>query len=297
MRAIMGARNPDKRKTMSTMISIDYDFFIPHGMYEKSIYLPAANDTMPGLLVYDWQMDEGRAPAFADAIWRTRSMNFKTWGLDIEELTKPQLPVEDFINELSLKLSDYGTPPAYMADSHAWAGIVARDYAKACGPLRVVNFDAHHDLGYDKRVKRLSCENWALHGLREGWISDYTVVYPDWLGLKEWNGPSGKPLSRPWLKDFKKQIHVMTWEGWVNTWPEIEDPEVTFLCRSSSWTPPWSDPGFEELAAEFFTTCLDCQQQAESPYNVCENREWDWQEIEDEMLMRRMLMEELRKRT
>jgi hypothetical protein len=277
---------------MSTMISIDYDFFIPHGMYEPEIYLPAANDTMPGDLVYDWQMGEGRDPGLQDVIWRTRCMNFKMWGLDIEELTKPPLSIEDFITELSIKLSDYGTPAAYMADSHAWGAIVARDYAKACGPLRVVNFDAHHDLGYDTIPKRLNCDNWALHGLQDGWISDYTVVYPDWLGLKEW-----EDRKMPWLKGLKKKTHVMTWSDWILSWPEIEDPEVAFLCRSSAWTPPWADPGFQELADEFFTTCLDCQHQAESPYNACELREWDWQEVDDEIVLRRTLLEELRKRT
>ena len=286
---------------MSTMISIDWDFFIPHGMYEEKVFLPAANDHFHGMFVYDWQMSETRPPALEDALWRTRAINFKKWGLDIEKLLTPPLSIEDFAIELSIK-TDGNVVPAWRGDSHAWGTIIARDYAKHHGPLRVVNFDAHHDLGYGsnslagyRENQRIGCDNWALIGLLEGWIKDYTVVYPDWLGKREW----GKNERRPWLKDFRRKIHIQTWSEWVMTSTMLDSPEVAFLCRSSSWTPPWLDKGFSELGEELFgyVDCLDCQiEQSGSAFDTCELREWDWQEVEDEMKMREILFEELRKR-
>jgi len=261
---------------MSTMISIDWDFFIPHGMFRESIALPALNDTAPGLFIYDWQMSEARHPGLEDAVWRTRATNFKRWGLDIVEETRPTLSVDDFMTELSIKLDD-AVLPAWKADSHAWAAVVARDFHEHFGPLRVVNFDAHHDLGYDNLdPEKLACDNWALLGLENGHIQDYTLVYPDWLGKAEWEG-----VKRPHLKKFSKRIHVQTWSEWVMTSTMLDDPQVAFLCRSSSWTPPWLDPGFENLGEEWgYASCLDCDfGKHNTSYDVCENREWDWAEI------------------
>ena len=261
---------------MSTLISIDWDFFIPHRMYDEEVYLPAVKDTMPGLLVYDWQMDERRPSVLDDAVWRMRAGNFKGWGLDIEQETKPLLSVDDFMLELGIKLDD-AILPAWKADSHAWAAILARDFHEHYGPLSVVNFDAHHDLGYDNfDPEKLACDNWALLGLENGHIRDYTLVYPDWLGKREWVG-----VKRPHLKKFSKRIHVMTWSEWVMASTLLDDPQVAFMCRSSPWTPPWLDEGFQSLGDEWsYTGCLDCDfGKHNTSYDVCENRPWDWTEV------------------
>jgi len=241
--------------------------------------------------VYDWQMSETRSLEFEDVIWRTRVANFKRWGLDIEALTKPPLSVDDFMLELSVKLND-AVLPVWHCDSHAWGGIVARDFSERMGPLRVINFDAHHDLGYrhGKSLPKLnengnfSCEDWAWVGLEKGWIEDYTLVYPDWLGKVEWEG-----IKRPWLKRFSKQIHVMTWTDWILTSTEIEEPETAVICRSSSWTPPWLDGEFQALVDDFgYSACLDCEigKGNSSPYDTCNPRPWDWQEVNAELEIR-----------
>lgn len=282
---------------MSTMISIDWDFFIPHGMYEREIYLPAVKDTLHGSLVFDWQMSESRSADFERALWEIRAANFKTWGLDIEEMTRPPLSNQDFMTELSIKLND-AVVPAWKADSHAWGSIIARDYAKVYGPLSVVNFDAHHDLGYrntglpvlDAENGNVHCDDWAWMALEKGWISDYTVVYPDWLGKVEWEG-----VKRPWLKRFSKRVHIQTWSEWVMTSTELDDPEVGFICRSSSWTPPWLDGEFENLCDEWgYVECLDCNMgTANTDYNVCEKREWDWADVDSQIEARNAMIKRL----
>jgi len=277
---------------MSTLVSIDWDFFIPHGMYKPEVYLPNVKDTMPGLLVFDWQMSEARHPALEDAVWRNRAANFKRWGLDIVEETKLPLSVDDFMTELSFKLND-AVLPAWKADSHAWAAIVARDFHNQYGPLSVVNFDAHHDLGYENLdPEKLACDNWVLVGLENGHIQDYTLVYPDWLGKAEWRG-----VKRPHLKRFSKRIRVTTWSEWAKADGILDDPQAAFVCRSSSWTPPWLDQGFQDLGDEWgWTECLDCNHgKHNTAYDVCENREWDWAEIWAEEKVRAEAFEALKK--
>lgn len=275
---------------MSSFISIDYDFFIPHGMFESEIFIPTINDTMSGMLVYDWQMDEGRHPDFTNALWITRAMNFKMWGLDIQAMTEPPLSVEEFAMEVSARMGDYTSPMSWRGDSHGWAGIIARDYAKIHGPMSVVNFDAHHDLSYCdgpltqfQKTGRIGCDDWALIGLDQNWISDYIIVYPDWLGRKEWS----KGISKR-LKKFESHITVTTFSEWLKAGSEITDAEAMFFARSSAWVPPWCDEGFQRLHEEFgYSECIDCTLgQSNSPYDTCKPREWDWATVEKEFQRR-----------
>ena len=277
---------------MSTILSIDFDFFIRHGMYED-VEFPDG-ETYLGELVFDWQMEEGRAPVMDMAIWESRATNFKIHGLDIEEMTKPEISVQDFALELGTRFDL--SIPWWRADSHGWAGVVARDYAQSLGPVNVVNFDAHHDLGYGPDVLarhgktgNFACDDWAVIGMAKGWIRNYTVVYPDWLGRKEW----GHRVSRPWLKDFRRKITITTWSEWQSANDEIQDAEAGFLCRSSSWVPPWYDDMFTELAEEFgYHECLDCLYgQHASPYDTCNSREWDWANIDERLEIRKRLLD------
>jgi len=277
---------------MSSLITIDYDFFSRHGMFED-VKLPNGN-TIDGMLVYDWQMSETRSPAFEEILWRNRCANFKTHGLDIRKLTAPDLDVADFAQEVSSRFGD-ATPMSFYGDSHSWAAIVARDFAKMHGPLDVVNFDAHHDLGYAdgdalarfKETGDIHCDDWAAIGLEAGWIGNYTIVYPDWLGQAEWLNTRGGRTSK-----FRKRITTTTWSEWHAM---IEEPEVMYFCRSSSWVPPWLDPGFHELVQEFgYADCLDCiYGQSGSPFDACQDREWDWADVDKEIEIRAKAQKEL----
>lgn len=260
---------------MPSMVTVDWDFFTPHGMYDEITFPDGSKQ--PGMMVFDWQMQEGRSRELDMVTWQTRWENFTRWGLDIEKMTAPPLSVEKFALEVSARM-DGASVPGWYGDSHAWAGILARDYADLFGPLEVFNFDAHHDLGYDgdaslngyRKNGHISCENWALIGLEEGWISKYTIIYPDWLGRKEWRERN--------FAFGEDAITVMTWSKWKS---EIPEPQVMHFCRSSSWTPPWLDPEFQKLREEFgHADCLDCTLgQSNSPHDTCHVRAWDVEEV------------------
>jgi hypothetical protein len=146
----------------------------------------------------------------------------------------------------------------------------------------------------------VQCDDWALAGLDKGWISDYTVVYPDWLGRNEWN-------EQPWRKDFRKRIHITTWTNWLRKQRHgLGATEIMYLCRSSSWTPPWLDDRFESLTEEFgWAECIDCNTKHKGPYDTCNVREWDWEAVNEhcrirseqiaELMARREEMEKLTK--
>lgn len=280
---------------MSSLLSIDFDFFVPHGMYEN-VKFPNGT-TYPGMLVYDWQMNEGRAPEFDQALWHSRAANFQRNGLDLQALTELPVSISDFSLRVSSRMND-AAPGLWRGDSHAWAGLLAKDYSEIYGPLSVINFDAHHDLGYEGKASldkfhksgSIHCDDWALIGLEKGWIENYTIVYPDWLGRKEWAGWKNKPM----LKPFKSKIEITTWSEWDG---EIPDAEVGFFCRSSSWVPPWKDELFKELHEEFgWAECLDCLHgQSNSPYDTCETREWDWEAVAEEVRQTNEIYVNLRK--
>ena len=279
---------------MSTLVTIDYDFFIRHGMYDE-ILMPDG-ETIPGELVFDWQMSEQRNPLVDDAIWRVRVHNFKKAGLDIREMTKPELSFPDFADKVGVRMGDV-TPMCFYSDSHGWAGLLARDFSGHYGPLNVVNFDAHHDLGYDddvlarnEKTGNIHCDDWAVIGLAQGWIENYTVVYPDWLGRAEWNHSPNVTRARG---NFKGKIHATTWSKWRGRLPQVE---VMHFCRSSAWVPPWYDEGFVELRNEFgYADCLDCTLgQSGSPYDACEIRHWDWEEIAEYIGEREAMYAQLR---
>ena len=262
---------------MATFISVDFDFLVPHGMHKESIYLPKMKDSMPGVFVYDWQMAEGRMPALDQIVWEGRVRNFTHWGLDLKELTKLTPDPLDFITNLSCSIGG-AMVPTWYADSHAWAAVICRDLCQEFGPLDVVNFDAHHDLGYDYENyaeiddEHTACDTWALAGLQRGWISSYTLVYPDWL-----DGHEISPNRWKLLKPVHDRITVTTWAEFL-TRDEIDDAEAAFFCRSSSWVPPWLDEGFQKLHEEWGDAeCLDCRYvQMCSPHDACEPRAWDW---------------------
>jgi len=251
---------------MATIISIDWDFFIYHGMYD---WIEIQGEKHPGLYVYDWQMSESRAASFENSLWITRASGLVRMGLDIRQATRMPVSVEDFLVELAI-----GLEPTWIADSHAWMGAMARDYSKELGePVEVINFDAHHDLGYHDKINldNFHCDDWAWVGLHNDWISKYTLVYPDWLGLKEW-GPEIQERS----KSLAGRIQTTTWTDWANSADRDFDEGVNFICRSSSWTPPWWDREFQTLLDDFdVVDCLDCRHPQDNGYNVCEPRAWD----------------------
>jgi hypothetical protein len=214
-------------------------------------------------------------------MWSTsRFSGFHRVGLDItreynirEDLG--HVTPEEFMAFLEQFYLDDDTPLFY-ADSHTLGAVAAQDAAYE-GPVHVDSFDAHGDLGYnEKEMKRaeegsVSCSSWLYGVLKADLASSATVVYPDWKGLAEIEDKS------EW-KDLGVNVEFTTWSAWKASRPS-RSVESTFVCRSSSWTPPWADKRFQSFlgtvpAQEM--TCMDCMEaQKIGAYDACTPREWD----------------------
>lgn len=262
------------------LISIDWDFFTLNRELESDVWDDDNRRSMPGALLYDWQMSENRAPEFESALWEIRAANLIRFGCEPKHATRPMVDVETFITEISTR---FFPGVAWSADSHSWAGPIARQLAEmGGGGLTVWNFDAHHDLGYgDNPVadpERIMCDDWALLGLQQGWIKNYNLVYPDFRGRSEWEG-----VKRPHLTGFRKarRIKVMTWTEFLDKVDYGEIYADVFMCRSSSWTPPWWDGEFQKLREEYEPRCIECDNPDYKRHDSCTPREWDWQPVEE----------------
>lgn len=270
---------------MANVISVDWDFFTLNRELDSSVWDDEHRRNTHGGLIYDWQMKETASTVMENVIWEARAVNLMRNGMEPKHATRPMLSADEFAQEISLRFRDglIGSALGLRADSHAWLAPLGRQLAEEFfhEPLTVWNFDAHHDLGYadltyDNGQVDLECGNWAAIGLRDGWIKNFIQVYPDFRGRKEWHG-----IRRPWLRGLNKQIEITTWSNFLRTVePREREIDATFLCRSSSWTPPWWDHEFETLSEEFgYHECLDCKHPEFQRYDTCKRRPFDWNSV------------------
>lgn len=274
-----------------TLISLDWDYFIFNAeLDDVEVTVDGAKDTMPGLLVYDFGHSEGWSPVMHTVAWEQRVNMFDHYGLDLlsEHTVRPQdTQPEQLVEQLDGRYPGFSELPLYIGDSHTWAGLLARDLsAMAKQPLRVISFDAHHDLGYgeqtiERRLARIEngeiyCDDWLYVALVQGWVSQATIVYPQWRGRKEWQLADEEPIERPHLDRFAEQIEILTEQEFFALAPADERPLATFLARSSGWTPPYLDERFLDLVSQLsLTSCLDCENPGMSAggFNACLPRE------------------------
>ena len=245
---------------MRAFVSVDWDFFI------RSLY------------AWDWGHQE--SPFFIEgSMWEIRVSGLLANGLDIrdemdpERWSKPR-PL-DFWNVLTglgynfgmldelQESSELSTANFLVAESHAIAGPMFNQVADDIGPPEVIlNFDAHHDMGYgDKvRVQRLvtrgevTCDMWlrslmsqdAFHAAK----TRAAIIYPNWRFDEfpmsdEWESlrqvvPRGV-LGRTEIGVFEKRDGSAT--SIVAPGEKI-DVQALFICRSGAWSPPWLDDLF-----------------------------------------------------
>jgi hypothetical protein len=298
--------------SISTMISIDWDFFLWRGSEARepmlSVTLPDKKEPQEvhSLNLFDWGHSEGQSALLQNILWNVRWQGFTRVGLDAREITGhrcDQGGVEP--GEFALKLCarfDLTRARMMFGDSHAM-GYIAASYARRLArtsadgrtaqPVHVVHFDAHHDLGYSAaKVKKeaagseADCASWLYHALRRKWVADVTVVYPDW---REQNTDGGA-LDAPHLKKYRTQIRALTWSEWLAT--TSAEPRHTVMvnaARSSAWTPPWYDASFAHLIAALPVAsreCMDCSKAYPhvGDHDACKPRAWaeptalDWPE-------------------
>jgi hypothetical protein len=199
---------------MLNILSIDWDYFFPDN------------------LDFDWAMDD-RQFLFYETIWPIR------WGhmhLKTEKYAKDIYhPDHQLLNGFLDKILINSTPTLIsIADSHTDIKHLINLFP---AKVNIYNFDQHHDIYYGnelpKKESQLNCGNWVGYFLDR--IESYHLFYP------------------PWRKDNLEYTGKLLHTNSVS-YSIPEDPptfDAVFLCRSSPWTPPWSDHKWIEFIEYF----------------------------------------------
>jgi hypothetical protein len=190
------------------ILSVDWDFFFPDST------------------VYDWGHSE-HGFFLTKIAWNIRAYNTPitkeggAFAKDAYVVNKARL--RNFWKRICPYPREVGM--LVIAESHSDLYHIL----KASGGGTVWNFDAHHDLGYDD-MKELDCGNWAKKAIKHKLIKEYNLVYPSWREDKEERShyiPDTKYFER--IKfDNGETLLTIPWD-------------IVFICRSSAWTPAWSD--------------------------------------------------------
>lgn len=196
------------------ILSVDWDYFFP--------------DSEP----YDWgnfEPTEDRVKLFMNnLVWRFRWSNVHCCGPYIGDKVAIDhyVPNKKIITNFFDKVVKGEPKKIVIADTHRDIVDLLKQFYSLNGKKieEVVNFDAHHDYGYNQEV-RLDCGNWAK--LCKKLYSKYTLYYPKWRKENK-EGNIGKMRFTPKYGLPRKAVEF----------------DVIFVCRSGSWTPPWADDDF-----------------------------------------------------
>lgn len=198
------------------LLSIDWDFFfnVPTGG--------------AAVQLYDWGHSE-KMPFLLGPIWHFRAAGFLAQGIE--------LPIVKDWERIWGRFNIPKDATLFYAESHSQAThreILERVQGK------VVNFDAHHDLGYsDSAVRqllvegRVDCANWLLaYGTMLGVPTE--VVLPFWQDKEN-------------LAEVPKRMNNT---ARLDDGRAVDTPFSTiFVARSGSWVPSWCDEQFDEFIA------------------------------------------------
>ena len=129
---------------MKTLLTVDWDFFVPiDPMYDLS---------------------HREAPIFLNAIWKAR--------IGLKNGIKTNGTQEGFWNRLG-GIAD-GAGPTWVSDSHLFA------HSLLSGIDHVVLVDAHHDCWDQAKKGQVECSDWLRVWLQGGKRRKATWVCPDW---------------------------------------------------------------------------------------------------------------------
>lgn len=224
---------------MKTLITIDFDFFVPE-------------DPM-------WDIGHRESLLYLKMLWGTR--------MSLLDKMKTNGKEHTFWYWLASRV-DLKTAPFFVSDSHCFA------YNLLSGVNRVISFDAHHDCWKNNSKKgEVFCDNWLRAWLEGGKRRKATWVRPDWLD-KELLLLDKNMKSRVEVRDFGSIaslglkgpviVHICRSGCWVPPW--LDKAFLGFLMASGrslermsvmqegEWNPMaerWSEDDFKQvLAAE-----------------------------------------------
>lgn len=186
------------------ILSVDYDYFFPCS--EE----------------YDWGNSEELSREVNDCLWHIRCYNRGLLNSDFA-LNAYNPDVKKINNFFDIVCANTINPSIVLADSHSLIASVIKAL-RASPPIRIWNFDQHHDLGYTSRIgDSIDCGNWAAR--LSPCIDEYNLIYPEWREEKKEFSPSVIPSSIGFNHDL----------------PIYPDFDIIFVCRSSAWTASWCD--------------------------------------------------------
>lgn len=203
---------------MTRLLSIDWDFFFPN---------PEAGSKEGEIQLFDWGHSENNPFMSSPFIWHIRAEGFLRHGFDLPRC----VGWENFWSRFKFKPRTL----IFVAESHSQAAGLSKHFDE------VVNFDAHHDLGYGKQGMedaekgQIDCANWLLYYALCGARVD--VVLPPWQENWRENFPEHLPKGQHLDINYSQDKGL----------PDDEPFDAVFVCRSGSWTPTWCDEDFEEF--------------------------------------------------
>jgi hypothetical protein len=273
-------------------LSVDWDFFVEYN----------SND-------YDFQHSE--SPLYSGLLWNVRFQNGFFVDEDITKtITLSKKPPQaitfwETLGHLGYRLSRDKTEMS-VDDSHASAASFFLTKAIK-REIDVVHFDAHADIGYGgpdhalDQTRRLlekdltECGSWLLAVAMRIPVN-LTIVYPQWRGLREWEGEFKNPSTDKRLRQFKSWRTVVYNEDELR----LKKPRLVnrvFVARSGAWTPPWLDDKYIDLVMRSGLKHIsrDIEATKDNWRNAMKMREFDYKKLKAEGVTMAEAMKKLRK--
>jgi hypothetical protein len=201
----------------------------------------------------EWEWGHAESSLFQDIAWLTRAGRYKETSL--EKYARPH-PTKFWDKLVELGFNFDSCKSLTVADSHMWA---VNDLLKLCpGQVEIVNFDAHHDMGYRdwKTLKRwlgalrADCSNWLLLLLYHLEHLTAACVYPKWKGLRELREVGNPSWKHPRIEGrFRYGVYSEQYARKL-----AGNVVGVFIARSGGWMPPWHDQAFIDFATEIGRT-------------------------------------------
>jgi hypothetical protein len=227
-----------------------------------------------------WGFDHAEPAPDRAAIWAAREASFAAKGENLREAMslRHAAPAPGAFWQTLLHLGYRFDKLRVIAvgDSHRWA---ARLFERSAlrrprsGPMRLVNFDAHHDLFYSPAHLGWSighgeptCENWHLFTLIDNRKLESLVVFPAWKGDVDWQhlmgqlGEGGVAAGLDVKAMLEARVTSCVWPSpQVAAW--AGSVERIYIARSGGWAPPWHDRAFRRF-------CLDARARFDVPLDT-----------------------------
>lgn len=221
------------------LLSVDWDFFVR-------------------VLSGEWDWQHAETLLHRDVLWPIRAASLLMMNPGVEhpaEITTPQGGFVDLVGALARAGVSLRGAELTVSDSHALAMEAFAPYAPAPG-MRLLHFDAHHDLGYDAATVRehdrkgvIACDDWLYWTMKGCPTLKADIIYPAWKGDEEWEHFT-RPTP-PWLRaGLLARVSPWVWRTGNDPIPWGDGQAVAVhVCRSGSWSPPWHDADFLRLVA------------------------------------------------